>query len=183
MALIVGAIVYGALYPGQKNQLAKSEILTEGYVAKGESLKFIQASPGTSSDYIMPDASDANSAYLLLTSHLPRETAPPSAGVFAPLNAPYEQAFAGRKLLMTVRAKQISDTPLNEFRMGYFTAGAGDSGWKVFNLTSDYEDYNFTFTPRASDATPDLDYFGIWPDEQGKKRKMAVSEFRIEVVD
>jgi len=67
-------------------------------------LKFIQASPGTSSDYIMPDASDANSAYLLLTS-------------------------------------------------------------------------------QASDATPDLDYFGIWPDEQGKKRKMAVSEFRIEVVD
>ena len=183
MALIVGAIVYGALYPGQKNQLAKSEILTEGYVAKGESLKFIQASPGTSVDYVVTNDSNAASAYLILTAHLPRETAPPSAGVFVPLNAPYEQAFASKKLRMTVRAKYVSDMPLNEFRMGYFTAGTGDSGWKVFPLTSEYEDYQFNFTPKASEAAPDLDYFGVWPDEEGESRKMAISEFRIEVLD
>jgi len=181
MALIVTGIIYAALYPGQKNQLTDDAILTEGYLAEGESLKFIQASPGTSVEYISGEGEAA--PYLILTAHLPRETAPPSAGIFAPLNAPYEQAFAGKTLSMTIRAKQISEMPLDQFRAGYFTAGAGDSGWNIFDLTPDYQNFSFTFQPKASDARPDLDYFGIWPDEQGEQRTMAVSQYRIDVLD
>jgi len=102
--------------------------------------------------------------------------------VFAPLNSDYERAFAGEKLRMTITARQSRSQPLEEFDMGYFTAGAGDSGWFRRALTPDWQDYSFEFTPGLPKATADIDYFGVWPGDSAEELSMDISKMRIEVL-
>lgn len=181
MIALVMAIVYGALYPGKKYLSGYDDIRQNGYLAEGSDLQYIKASPGTSALFIA--ANNGETSYLTLSAHLSQLAAPPSAGVFAPLNARYETAFAERRLKMTLTARQGRMSPAETFQMGYFTAGPGDSGWQRFQLTPDFKDYSFNFTPKAQISEADIDYFGVWPDEEGLQRTMDVSRYKIEVLD
>lgn len=181
MIAIVTTIVYGALYPGKRYVSGYDSIRQNGYLAEESDLQYIKASPGTSALFIA--AKNGEPSYLTLSAHLSQSAAPPSAGVFAPLNARYETAFAGRRLKMTLTARQGQTSPVETFQMGYFTAGPGDSGWQRFQLTSDFQDYSFNFTPKAQITEADIDYFGVWPDEEGLQRTMDVLRYKIEVLD
>ncbi|CAM3716082.1 hypothetical protein [Litorimonas haliclonae] len=180
LILVIAVIVTVAMLPSCRDNLSEAEIISEGYLMEGDDLALIQASPGTTVDFV--GETSAEPAYITAAAHLSRNSAPASAGVFAPLGSDYEQALAGRDLRMTLTARQGGTNPTSSFRMGYFTAGAGDSGWKAFDLTPEFQDYSFTFTPPVPTEAPDLDYFGVWPDEEGEQREMDISRFKIEVL-
>jgi hypothetical protein len=84
---------------------------------------------------------------------------------------------------MTVSARKNKANALDEFDMGYFTAGTGDSGWKSRKLTATWRDYVLYFTPAPSQDEPDIDYLGIWPGAGGEKKLMDVRYIKLEVLD
>ena len=179
-ALVIGGIIAYALSLGSYERPSDIDIATNGYVMSGEQFTNLTTSAGTNAEYIA--ATPNSPAYARLWTHIAKGNLGPSAGVFAPLNSDYERAFAGKTLRMTVTARQSRNAPLEEFQMGYFTAGAGDSGWKTRTLTPDWKDYTFQFKPGLPQGAADIDYFGIWPGETAEQLSMDVSKMRIEVM-
>jgi len=180
--VVIAGIIALAFLPGKRESGPdKAKILMDGYALSGNDLTSLYASGGT--DFTFTEGQGGEAAYAVLSSNLPRNMAPASAGVFATLSSDYEGAFAGKKLQITIRAKAAKDSPLEQFEAGYFTSGPGDSGWRAFTLTPKYKDYSFTFTPGTVTGPPGRDYVGIWPGVDGKKKRMLVRSFAIKVVD
>lgn len=179
LALIAGMIWF-ALSRASVTRLSDACIWHNGFATQGEDLVTLTASPGTAYDYFAATSNDP--AYIVATTQIPRRDAPASAGVFAALGPDYERAFAGQKIRLTVRARQGRKNPLAEFDMGYFTAGAGDSGWRRRALTPVWQDYVLDFAPKVPNGDPDLDYFGVWPGEDGEQETMDVASMKIEVL-
>jgi len=179
LALIAGMIWF-ALSLSTRTKLTDACIWHNGYITQGEDLVTLTASPGTIYDYI--GATPMDPAHVVAMTQIPRRDAPASAGVFAALGPDYERAFAGQKIRLTVRARQGRKNPLTAFDMGYFTAGAGDSGWRRRTLTPDWKDYVLDFSPKTPNGDPDLDYFGIWPGEAGEQETMDIEFMRVDVL-
>jgi len=156
-------------------------IVENGFIAQGKELKTLTSSPGTSFTFMA--ASQSSPAYITASSHVPRVNAQASAGIFAVLGPDYERVLGGRALSMTVSARKNRAYALDEFDMGYFTAGAGDSGWKTRKLTNVWRDYVLYFTPASSQSEPDIDYLGIWPGVRGEKKLMDLRYIKVKVLD
>jgi len=178
--VLIAAIIWFALSRSSVTKLTDACIWQNGFLSKGEALVTLTKSPGTNYEYI--GATPTNPAHIVALSHISRRNAPASAGIFAALNEDYERALAGQQIRVTVRARKGRKNPLEEFDMGYFTAGAGDSGWRRRNLTSDWKDYTLDFTPKPPNGDPDLDYLGVWPGEEGKQKTMDIAFMKIDVL-
>jgi hypothetical protein len=178
--LVTLGIVLFALSLGAYERPSDTQIKTDGYILEGDALTKLTASAGTNYDYVA--ATGSSPAYVRLWTHVRRDNVGASAGIFAPLNSDYERVFAGERLRMTVTARQSRNRPLEQFDVGYFTAGAGDSGWKRMNLTPGWSAYSFEFTPGFPQDDPDIDYFGIWPGETAEPLSMDVAKMQIEVL-
>lgn len=151
-----------------------------GFVVEGEQLTQLFPASGTTIS-IAGDAENP-SAYAVLSAHIAREQAPPSAGVFATLGPVYEKAFAGQNIRISITARKGQATPVKSFDAGYFTAGAGDSGWKTFTLSNIFETYSFDFTPGLPQSDPGTDFVGIWPDVPGEQKTVDVKSIRVEII-
>lgn len=179
LAFMAGMIWF-ALSKSSVTKLSDACIWHNGFITQGEDLITLTASPGTTYEY--RGATQNDPAHVVMMTQIPRKDAPPSAGVFAALGPDYERAFAGQKIRITVRARQGRKTPLAEFDMGYFTAGAGDSQWRRRTLTPDWADYVLDFAPKPPNGDPDLDYAGVWPGEAGEQETMDVEYIKIDVL-
>jgi len=177
---LIAAMIGFALSLGTTERVSDACIWENGFVARGDDLVSLTASPGTTYEFV--GATSANPAHVIMMTEISRVDAPASAGVFAALGPDYERALAGHKLRITVRARQGRKNPLKEFDMGYFTAGAGDSQWQRRQLTEDFQNYSFEFTPNLPTADPDLDYLGIWPGDEGKQETIDVEFMRVDVL-
>ena len=179
LAFIAG-IIWFALSLSTQTKLTDACIWHNGFIAQGEDLITITASPGTAYEYV--GATPSNPAHIVAMTQIPRRDAPASAGIFAALGPDYERAFAGQKIRLTIRARQGRKDPLTQFDMGYFTAGAGDSGWRRRTLTPEWKNYVLDFSPKPPTSDPDLDYMGIWPGEAGEQETMDIEFMKIDVV-
>jgi len=177
---LIAAMIWFALSRASVTKLSDACIWQNGFVTQGEDLITLTASPGTAYDYV--GVISADPAYIVAMTEIPRRNAPASAGIFAALGPDYERALAGQKIRVTVRARQGRKNPLAEFDMGYFTAGAGDSGWHRRTLTPDWQDFTLDFSPKPPNGDPDLDYFGIWPGEAGEQETMDIEFMKIDVL-
>lgn len=147
--LVVAGIIGVALLPGSGNRgLSRTDILAQGYTLAGADLQKLTTSPGTLADF--PNDISGVPTFAVLSANLPQKMAGASAGVFGTLPPNYEQAFAGQTIKVTVSARSREDLPLESFLMAYFTAGAGDSGWRNYALTPDFKDYSFTFAVKKT---------------------------------
>ncbi len=183
IVLLVGAIIAGALYAGgplKSPEVTPEQIAAKGFTASGEDLRRLVNAPGTTVNYALDSSGKASHA--ILSAHLSKAAAPPSAGVFAALGPNYEAAFGAKTLDVTVRAKAGGDNPSDRFLLQYFTASVGDSDEQIFPLSGQYEDYTIRYTTKAPKGDPGSDYVGIWPDIDGQKRTMDVERITVRVV-
>lgn len=160
--IFAGIIAFALSFKNDVPPLTKSEIFAQGFVLKNETLQRLTASPGTTLDFNRNDGVKA-----VLKSHIAREVAPPSAGVFATLGPEYESAFADILLEIQVSARLVDDQTKALLEIGYFSAGSGDSGWKAFTLTPEFETYTVFFRPGPVLKEKGQDYIGLWPDPNG----------------
>lgn len=183
-ALIISGLIFAALLPGERFDISTDSILQQGYVLKGTAFENLIASPGTSHSLITEKAniSEGADVYTQMTSHLTRKDAPPSAGVFATLGRDYAQVFSGHPIEIKVIARQSETRPVEQFEMGYFAPGQGQSGWKTYQLTQDYQSYTLIYAPKETRDDDRVHYFGIWPDPEGQQRYMDVIEMSVKRV-
>lgn len=180
-ATFVATSILIAMMHSTEIKVSDECIVENGFIAQGKELKNLTSSPGTSFTFVA--ASQSSPAYITASSHVPRVNAQASAGIFAVLGPDYERVLGGRALSMTVSARKSRAYALDEFDMGYFTAGAGDSGWKTRKLTNVWRDYVLYFTPTSSQSEPDIDYLGIWPGVRGEKKLMDLRYIKVKVLD
>lgn len=180
-ATFVATSILIAMMHSTEIKVSDECIVENGFIAQGKELKNLNSSPGTSFTFVA--ASQSSPAYITASSHVPRVNAQASAGIFAVLGPDYERVLGGRALSMTVSARKNRAYALDEFDMGYFTAGAGDSGWKTRKLTNVWRDYVLYFTPTSSQSEPDIDYLGIWPGVHGEKKLMDLRYIKVKVLD
>ena len=180
-ATFVATSILIAMMHSTEIKVSDECIVENGFIAQGKELKNLTSSPGTSFTFVA--ASQSSPAYITASSHVPRVNSPASAGIFAVLGPDYERVLGGRALSMTVSARKNRAYALDEFDMGYFTAGAGDSGWKTRKLTNVWRDYVLYFTPTSSQSEPDIDYLGIWPGVHGEKKLMDLRYIKVKVLD
>jgi len=71
------------------------------------------------------------------------------------------------------------DSDVREARLGYFTVGEGDSGWRVIPVTDAFETVGFCH--RVSENAPDneMEFAGVWPDIRGAGRIVLMRELRV----
>ena len=181
-AVIVAGMIAFALSFGERIDLTDREIWDDGYTMQGEDLARLTAQPGTQAVFVAEAGGET--AYSRLTSTAARATLPTDKpGVFAPLGPQYERAFATRKLRMTITARASRINPLDHFDMGYFSAGSGDSRLIRKELTTDWEDYVFEFSPGALTENQGLDHFSVWPGETAELLNMDVKYMHVEVLN
>ncbi len=170
-ALIIGGMIYYALSFKVDNAPKNADI----YERSGGALADLFPSPGTTIK--MPDNAAIDN-FATLAAHMTREIAPPSAGVFATLGPAYEANFGGAVVRVSVRARSGRVNPSPVMELGYFTDGAGDSGWQSFTLSPKFADYGFDFSPNLA-ADKGNDYIGIWPDPLGQGGTIEVQSVRV----
>ncbi len=179
--LVIMGIIALALLPSKGYAvLSPQQIIKTGYVLQGSDLHKLTAAPATIVQIV--DRQGEEGIIAILSSNIPRKMATPSAGVFGTLGSNYEQAFGGRKIEITITARRARKDPLDKFKAGYFTSGAGDSGWREFVLEDEYKDFSFSFSPKPP-STPGNDYIGIWPGDAGDGARMELKSIRIKVID
>ncbi len=175
IAFVVAMVAYALSLADYDNAARAS-----GLTLEGESLSGLYAAEGLS--YSIASEINNPAAYAVLSAHVSREKAPKSAGIFVTLGPKDEKAFAGQLLRITVTARKGRTAPLERFDAAYFTAGAGDSAWQTFELSNEFSDYAFEFTPNFPTGDPGNDFVGIWPDVDGEERTMDVKAISIEIL-
>ncbi|MGB6230769.1 MAG: hypothetical protein WBF53_11670 [Litorimonas sp.] len=177
-ALVIVAMVGLALSFGGGESLDEARILEDGYTLSGMDLEALTISPGSEGVYV-----DEDGGYIQLLQFTPDGVGPSSIGVFATLPADYERAFAGRQLRVTMRARASRTQPLGAFDAAYYTLdGGGSSPWRTFELTSDWQDHSYIYTPPIVDAPENVDLVAVFPGKEGERERMDLAELRIEVV-
>lgn len=176
-ALIAGMVAL-ALSFGGGEALSDAEIVEQGWTLEGEALRNLIVSPGTDMDYLDEDGGfvrmRANIAY--------GADGRPTPGIYAALGPDVERAFAGRTLRITVRARALPPDGLERFDSAYFPIEAAASPWAVFDLSPDWADYSYTFTPPIVAAPANTDLVSVYPGKRGENRPVDVARLRIEVV-
>lgn len=151
------------------------------FIVEGETLNTFYAAQGVSFS-IAGDAANPN-AYAVLSAHVSRKQAPPSAGVFLTLPRVYKQRYAGKPINVTVTARKGRASKLESFDIAYLSTDAGSSGWQTFNLSNDFETYSFPFTPRQPSGADGTDFVGIWPDVEGEGQTLDVKRIELAIIE
>ncbi|NNC38510.1 MAG: hypothetical protein HKO02_13725 [Hyphomonadaceae bacterium] len=178
--IVIAAIVAFAVLPGL-NRAAENQqnILTNGFVLTGDDLQKLTAAPTTFVEF----KTDLNGAVTnaRIFGNMPRDMAPASAGVFGTLSSGYLKAFAGKSLEIRVRARKSANSSLDQFDFGFFTPGAGASGWKKFTLADTFKDIDYTYDAPVSLAENQVSYVGIWPGDKGNSQAMDVEYLSVKI--
>jgi len=170
-----------AVVPGFSRAAQNQEnMATNGFELAGVDLAKLTAAPTTFVEF--DTGGDGNIINARIYGNMPRDMAPASAGVFGTLSAGYLRVFAGQTLEVNVRARKNTSSTLETFDLGFFTPGAGASGWKKYELTSSYQDFSFTYNAPAELSESQVSYVGIWPGDKGDSQQMDVERLSVKIV-
>jgi hypothetical protein len=105
----------------------------------------------------------------------------PTDGVSVTVPTTLSDGLAGKLIRVTVSAARGNTSSLPPFAVTYSTAGAGNSGWSVFQPHKAFEDFSFNYRvpPRAGGLAQ---YVGIWSDIEGQNAPLAVRSIKITVL-
>lgn len=180
--LMIAGLIAGALSLGGRAALTEEQIIAEGWEVSGEALQSLTVSPGSDLLFRAGDTLRADEpAYVTLSQFRAYDDGPASIGVFATLSADYEQAFAGKLLRVTVRARSSGADPLETLHAAYYPMEANSSRWRDFPLTPEWQDHTFFFKPPIIDAPPNVDLMAIFPGWMGERKTMDVASIRVAV--
>lgn len=106
----------------------------------------------------------------------------PRSGPHIVLAEDLEYAFESRPIEVIIEARAAADSGASRFQVNYLAKPEGESGWKEFDLTHEFQPYSFTFDVPAYIGSEGNDYFGIRPDVPDKKRVMEVRSVRFRTI-
>ena len=152
VALLAATIVLIALRGGGGDAvLSEADIRRDGYGLSGDALIDLTASPGT--EVVVSDGTAK------LVAVQDQSAAPAGAGVFLTLPPRVERLFMDQDVEVVWKARRVRGE--GGVRIGYFTVGAGDSGWRDHALGEDWRELTLRYRPPPGEAN--FDYVGMWP--------------------
>lgn len=110
------------------------------------------------------------------------ETAPSfgrTAGAIIPLPESIEQAASGRRVMVTLSARSETSSRM---ALAYSTNEVGNSGWQVFDISSEFAEYSFEYNVAPMNAG-NRDYLGILPDALGDGGTIEVQWLSVDTID
>lgn len=148
------------------------------FIVNGPALAQLVPGPGTGVQLVTTGGEPA--ARMTATASL-EAAGRLSAGVAAIIPAEFEAAVVGRlvKVEASVRAAPGSD--ITEARLGYFTTGGGDSGWREVPVTDTFETVGFCYEVSAQAPLNEIESMGVWPDVDGGQRFLLVRDMRVTI--
>ena len=172
LLLGVGIVAWALSFAESGPRFSESDVLARGYGASGDALRELTAAPGTE---VVVNGGVAQALALSAQGDVG-----PSAGVFLLVPPSVEAAFGGREVEVAWRLRRPSGSA--RVQIGYFTAGAGDSGWRAVTVGPEWEEHTLRFRP-APPSTPGYDYIGLWPSGgEAATSPVEIAEVRARVV-
>lgn len=105
----------------------------------------------------------------------------PRLGPHLVLAEDLEYALESRPIEVVIEARSVGDFAATQFEANYFAKVEGESGWRQFTLTREFQPYTLSFhTPRRG-REEGYDYLGIRPVTPDKHRVMDVKSIRLRV--
>lgn len=106
----------------------------------------------------------------------------PRSGPHIVIAEDLEFAFESRPIEIVIEARAADAAGASNFEAYYYAKPEGESGWRIFPLTTAFEEYKFTFNVPARGAVTGYDYLGIRPVVPEKRRVMEVRSIRIHAI-
>jgi len=103
----------------------------------------------------------------------------PRSGPHIVLAEDLEYAFESRPVQVTIEARGGGAFPASQFEANYMARAGSESGWKSFELTTDFAAYSFTHTVAERGDSEGYDFVGIRPVSSGKRRDIEIRSIRI----
>jgi hypothetical protein len=183
-AILAGAFVFTALQPfadrcprgpasgGGRN----AEDIT---IAGREFCRFV---PGNFDGLALIEPADGAPPVLRITRLATDTYEDPRVGPNLPLAEDVEYALESREVEVVINARSAGDFAASEFEANYFARPEGESGWQKRALTSEFQDYSFTYKTPSRGDSEGRDYVGIRPVAPDKRRVMEVRSVRVHAV-
>lgn len=172
--IVIIALVWFAL--SWRPMGAEPVVDERGFTMAGQALSQLIPGPGTASQFIV-DFGEQPVARLSAEASI-EAAGTLSAGVGAVLSAEFEERVIGRMLRIEVEMRAGPDFPSEGARLGYFTIGHGDSGWRPIEVTDAWSVQGFCFQVSADAVANNNEAVGIWPDVTGAGGSVIVREIR-----
>ncbi|MBK8839550.1 MAG: hypothetical protein IPO30_12835 [Hyphomonadaceae bacterium] len=135
--------------------------------------------PGNFDSIKVIPASDKGPAVLRITRQATEDYEDPRSGPHLILAEDIEFAMEHRTIQIDVEAKAAGEFAASQFEINYFAKSEGETGWKPFNLTLEFQTFTVTFETPSRGETLGYDYIGIRPVAPDKSRTMEVSSVRV----
>jgi hypothetical protein len=130
---------------------------------------------GATLDLMRPEGGEA----FLRIDRQAADYSDPRLGPHLTLAEDLEYALESRPIEVVIEARSVGDFAASQFEANYFAKLDGQSGWRQFDLTREFQPYTLTFhTPRRG-REAGYDDLGIRPVTPDKHRVMDIRSVRI----
>jgi hypothetical protein len=181
-AVLAGAFIFTAIQPfadrPPSGPLSAGGRNAEDVTAQGDELhRFV---PGNFNGLEIVDTPEGK--VLRITMLDTEKYEDPRSGPHIVLAADLEYAFESRPIQVTIEARAATEFGASQFQANYFAKSEGESGWRTFDLTHEFQPFSFEFNVPAFGGTEGYDYLAIRPVVPDKKRAMDVRSVRIRAI-
>lgn len=148
------------------------------FVMAGPALAQLLPGPGTGFQLI----TGAGTPVARLTATASLETAGRlSAGVAGVIPYAFEARVPGRVVRIEASLRAAPEAGITEARLGYFTVGGGDSGWRAVPVTDQFQTVGFCFAVSPDAPLNEQEFVGVWPDVEGAARGLLLRDLRVTI--
>lgn len=135
--------------------------------------------PGNYDSIKFIPASGETPAAMRITRRASDDYLDPRSGAHLVFAEDVEFALANRSIQIDIEARSSGEFGASQFQANYFAKTEGESGWRTFDLTTQFQTFSFTFDTPVRGETIGYDYLGIRPVAPDKQRSMDVRSVRI----
>ncbi len=107
-----------------------------------------------------------------------------TGGAYVKLKPDVSSELTGKRVRVTIWARQGGDNPSTLFAIAYSRGVAGSTGWVAFDPTKEIKPYSFVYkVPAAATQNSTGDYIGIWSDVSGAGGSLEVRLITVQVLE
>lgn len=106
-----------------------------------------------------------------------------SAGVAVFVPDEFETRISGRRVRVEFEVRAPGQDGPDTVRIGYFTTGYGDSGWRELPVSQQYSTISFDWDAPVYEGQDFSESIGIWPDPDGQNREILLRRIRVLLLD
>lgn len=182
--IVASAFIFMALNPFAE-RVPSGAVSGGGRNAEDVTVKDLELhrfQPGNSDSIEIIKATGETPTLLRITRPVADEYQDPRSGAHLILAEDIEYAMENRQIQIDIEARAAGDFAASKFEANYLVKPEFESGWKSFDLTSEFQTYSFTYDVPPIGESFGNDFIGIRPVVPDKQRTMELRSVRIRAV-